>query len=106
MEARFERVLRDAGQRPLERQVDLGGHGWLGRVDYLDRALLLLVEVDSELHHTSPEDCARDQARDHALLEAGFRKVVRIGEESIWLRPWEAVHQIVTARAELGRRAA
>lgn len=106
LEARFERVLKDAGQRPLERQVDLGGHEWLARVDYLDRELLLLAEVDSELHHTSPEDRARDQARDEALLAAGFRMVVRVSEEAIWHRPWEVVHQIAMARAELRRVAA
>jgi len=106
LEARFERLLRDAGQRPLERQVDLGGHEWLGRVDYLDRSALLLVEVDSELHHTSPEDVARDARRDAALLEAGFRAVLRISEESIWHRPWEAVHEVVAARARVTRSAA
>lgn len=106
LEARFERLLRDAGQRPLDRQVDLGGHEWLGRVDFLDRAALLVVEVDSELHHTSPEDAARDAARDRSLLAAGFREVLRISEESIWHRPWKAVHEVAAARARLARSAA
>lgn len=106
LEARFERLLHEAGQRPLERQIDLGGHEWLGRVDFLDRELRLVVEVDSELHHTSPEDLARDAARDAGLLAAGFRGITRVGEESIWHRPWEAVHQVAAARTALLRTAA
>ena len=39
LEARFMQILADAGEPPLERQVDLGGHDWIGRVDFLDRAL-------------------------------------------------------------------
>jgi very-short-patch-repair endonuclease len=101
LERRFERILESAGERSLRRQVDLGGHEWLGRVDFLDDDLLLVVEVDSILHHTTPGDRARDAARDRALLAAGFAKVVRVPEEHIWYEPARAVAAVRQARAEL-----
>ena len=106
LERRFETILRNAGGAPMERQIDLGGHEWLGRVDFLDRRLLLIVEVDSILHHTSPMDRARDEARDKALLAAGYRKVLRVPEEHIWYEPWLAVEAVRTARRELRSAAA
>ncbi|HEX2701508.1 MAG TPA: hypothetical protein VHM89_15010, partial [Acidimicrobiales bacterium] len=39
LEARFARLLAEAGGAPLEAQVDVGGHEWVGRVDFLDRSL-------------------------------------------------------------------
>jgi very-short-patch-repair endonuclease len=106
LERRFERLLADAGEPPLERQVDVGGASWLGRVDYADRSLLLLVEIDSVLHHTSVSDQRRDAERDAALLSAGYRKVLRITEEDIWHRPWLAVGAVRNARRTLRRLAA
>ena len=101
LEARFEEICRNAGIHGLERQVDVGGHSWLGRVDYLQRRLGLIVEVDSVLHHTSPGDVARDQERDEAMLAAGYRKVLRITEEDIWRRPWLVVEHMRGAIREL-----
>jgi very-short-patch-repair endonuclease len=106
LERRFERILSNGGERPMRRQVDVGGHSWLGRVDYVDDDLGLLVEVDSELHHTSLLDQQRDAERDAAMLAAGFRKVVRVFEEDIWQRPWVALEAIRLVRRELGSRAA
>jgi very-short-patch-repair endonuclease len=78
----------------------------VGTVDYVDDDLGLLVEVDSELHHTSLLDQQRDAERDAAMLAAGFRKVVRVFEEDIWQRPWVALEAIRLVRRELGSRAA
>jgi very-short-patch-repair endonuclease len=105
LERRFEHILLDAGEPPLERQVDVGGHEWLGRVDFLDRPLLLIVEVDSILHHTSPFDRARDAARDEALVAAGYRRALRVPEEHIWYEPRLALHAVRTARRDLARAA-
>ena len=88
LEIRFEQILEGAGEGALERQVDLGGHDWIGRVDYLDWDNLLVVEVDSAAHHTSVTDRALDAERDEALLAAGFRKVVRVPSEDVWSHGW------------------
>jgi very-short-patch-repair endonuclease len=101
LEMRFETILRERGQAPLRRQVDLGGHEWLGRVDYHDDAIGLVVEIDSVLHHTSPMDRARDEERDRRLLTAGFQRVLRIPEEDVWYHP-HLVHEAVRdARRDL-----
>ena len=99
LEARFARILAEAGEPALERQVDVGGREWLGRVDFVDRTAKLLVEIDSALHHTSKLDRHRDQQRDRALLAAGWRQVLRIPEEHVWRKPWKVVSDVRRARA-------
>lgn len=98
LEARFVRILAEAGEPPLERQVDVGGHEWIGRVDFLDRDRRIVVEIDSALHHSSPLDRERDRRRDEALLAAGWSEVVRIPEDEIWRQPHLAVARIRDAR--------
>ena len=97
LERRFDKLAREAGVRQLRRQVDVGGHEWLGRVDFVDE-LPLLYEVDSVLHHTTPGDVARDAARDRAMKAAGFADVVRIPEEDVWYHPGRVVTRIREAR--------
>jgi hypothetical protein len=72
LEARVLQIARNAGILDLECQVDVGGHSWLGRVDFAILRLRLLIEVDSVIHHSSPADTARDEARDEAMLAAGL----------------------------------
>lgn len=100
-ERRFESLLDRAGEPPLERQVDVGGHSWLARADYRCRETGLLVEVQSELHHTSVTDVAHDARREAALLAAGHPKVLFIWEDQLWQRPWEVAPAVRAARAEL-----
>lgn len=90
-ERRFEALLHNAGIRGFERQVDVGGHSWLGRVDHLHRATLTIFEIDSELHHSSLSDRSRDAERDAAMVRAGYRKVVRIAAEDLWRDPFRVV---------------
>jgi very-short-patch-repair endonuclease len=97
LEARFEQILAASGEAPLSRQVDLGGHEWTGRVDFLDRELRLVFEVDSVLHHTSRLDRLADAARDAAFDRLGMR-VVRVPEHLVWGRPAEAVQLVRAAR--------
>jgi very-short-patch-repair endonuclease len=106
LERRFEAILRNAGEAPMERQVDVGGHSWIGRVDYIDRVLGLIVEVDSLTFHSSQADQLRDGVRDDALLAAGCRKVLRIAEEWVWHEPHRAVAEVRAARNELRTSAA
>ncbi|HSH23618.1 MAG TPA: hypothetical protein VK975_06110, partial [Acidimicrobiales bacterium] len=98
-EARLARLLAEAGEAPLDRQVDVGGHEWVGRVDFADPALKILVEVDSALHHSSRLDRAADRRRDGALGDAEWQWVVRISEDQVWRRPREAVALVRQARA-------
>lgn len=98
LEARFARILADAGEPPLERQVDLGGHEWIGRVDFLDRLLGIIFEIDSDLHHSTPMDKAQDRRRDEALKVAGFNEVVRIDESVVWRQPDETLFRVQDAR--------
>ncbi|MGH9177338.1 MAG: hypothetical protein ACRD0N_02125 [Acidimicrobiales bacterium] len=99
LERRFERILAEAGEPPLERQVDVGGHEWVGRVDYVDRALRLLFEIDSDLHHTSLVDRAHDACRDERLRAAGWLDVIRLDEHNVWGAPAVVLASVRTARA-------
>lgn len=105
-EIRFEELMARAGITGLRRQVDLGGHEWIGRVDYLDELTGVVFEVDSELHHTSPVDVAADEARDAALLAAGHPAVVRIWTELLWSRPADAISIVRRTRMRYRRAAA
>jgi very-short-patch-repair endonuclease len=101
LEARFESILRNAGLPAFDRQVDVGGHEWIGRVDFCDRRLGLLVEVDSDLHHSSTLDVGADRVRDEALVAAGWRRVLRVRQTDVWNRPWLVVDDVRAARAAL-----
>lgn len=103
-ERRFERVLAEAGETPLERQVDVGGDTWIGRCDFRCRETGLLVEVQSELFHTSVTDAAHDARREAALLAAGHPMVLFVWDDQLWQRPWEVVAAVREARAELRAR--
>lgn len=105
-EVRFEDVVAAAGITGLRRQVDLGGHEWIGRVDYLCELTSVIFEIDSELHHSSPEDVAADAVRDAALLAAGHPEVVRISTERLWSHPQEIPGIVRRARARHLRSAA
>lgn len=98
LERRFMRILAEAGELPLERQVDVGGHDWIGRVDFVDRQARLVVEIDSDRFHSTKLDRERDRQRDQALVAAGWRAVVRISEEQVWHRPAEAIAVVRRAR--------
>jgi very-short-patch-repair endonuclease len=105
-EVRFEDIMAAAGITGLRRQVDLGGHEWIGRVDYLCELTSIIFEIDSELHHTSPEDVAADAVRDAALKAEGHPEVVRIWTERIWSHPQEIPWIVRRARNKHLRSAA
>jgi very-short-patch-repair endonuclease len=104
LEARVAEVLKSAFEPPLERQVDVGDDDdWLGRVDYLDRELCIVFEVQSDLFHTSVSDRARDMAR-RARLEAAGWLVVEIPEFDVWHRPDRLVATVRASRRAARRR--
>lgn len=96
MEARLHAVAKRAGLHNLVPQRDVGGDDWIGRVDFLDPEKRLVVEVDSDLHHSSLLDEASDAQRDTALAGAGYT-VVRITEGDLWHRPDEVVRRLLAS---------
>ena len=81
------RSWKRAGEPPFERQVDLGDdEGWIGRVDFADRRLKVVVEVQSETFHSSLSDRRRDAERFRRLRAAGWI-VVEVTEDEIFHRP-------------------
>jgi very-short-patch-repair endonuclease len=96
LEARFLSIVRAAGLPEPLRQRDLGGQGWVGRVDFVYPDKRLVVEIDSGLHHSTLLDETADAKRDGALREAGYR-VVRVGEQEVWHRPQEVVRRLLAS---------
>jgi very-short-patch-repair endonuclease len=102
LERRFEQILANDGQAPMERQVDLGdGDGWIGRVDFLDREARVVVEVQSQRFHAALTDRRADEARVAALSEAGF-DIVTVWDNEIWHEPRAVAARIRRVR-ERGR---
>jgi hypothetical protein len=99
LEARFLAALIEAGVELPERQVDLGGDTWQARVDFLYRLLRLVIEIDSDRHHSAKSDREADARRDAALRAAGFR-VLRISEEDLCQRPHLVVASIRSALSQ------
>jgi very-short-patch-repair endonuclease len=101
LERRFENILASAGREPMRRQVDVSGDkGWIGRVDFKDERLPVIVEVQSARFHTGLTAEESDQDRIASLQEAG-NEVVEVTEDELWHRP-----DIVLARVDAARAAA
>ena len=99
LERRFEEILEGAGELRFERQVDLGDdEGWIGRVDFADRNLKVVVEVQSETFHSSLSDRRRDAERFRRLRAAGWI-VVEVTEDEIFRRPQLVLERVRSARA-------
>ena len=97
LEGRVAQILADAGLGRWRRQVDLGGERWCGRVDLLDEALPLVVEVNSEAHHTALTDVEADAERRRRLEAAGFT-VVEVWDVEVWHAPRVVVDRVRAAR--------
>lgn len=85
-----------------ERQVNLGSDAWQARVDFLYRLLRLIIEIDSDRHHSAELDREADVRRDAALRAAGFR-VLRISEEDLCQRPHLVVASIRSRLSQAAR---
>lgn len=82
-EDRFEEVLRKALIPVPVRQKVVGGDRPIGRADFRDSELPLVVEVNSLAFHSLPSDQAADEARYAAMNAAGFT-VVAAWEDDLW----------------------
>lgn len=96
LEARFLALVVAAGLELPEGQVDLGAEDWVGRVDYFYRRIRLVIEIDSDVHHSSKLDRESDRRRDAALEAAGF-KVMRVTEHQLRECPDEVVAAVHAA---------
>lgn len=105
-EDRLERILADAGAVPLRRQVVVGGHEPIGRADFRDRYLPLVVEVNSLTFHTTPSDREADEIRYRRFNDAGLMVAV-IWEDDLWTRSLAVARTVADARqqARAGQRA-
>jgi very-short-patch-repair endonuclease len=102
LEGRFHDIVTRAGLPKMRRQVDVGGVRWLGRVDFVDPELPLIVQIDSELHHSALIDKAADESQTADLRAAGFT-VLRFTDFQVWYRADEVVTEIRKRRAVLAR---
>ena len=101
LETRVQRILGDAGIA-LRRQVNLGdARHWSARVDFLLPDLGLVLEVQSEVHHSSLRDRSADLERIAKLERQGFL-VVEVTDEMVWTDP-AAVIRAVRARSVFPR---
>jgi very-short-patch-repair endonuclease len=101
LEARAQDILRKAGFWTFARQVDIGDDdGWIARVDFLDRAIRLVLQVDSDRWHAGLSDRLHDACQDHRATRAGYT-VVRVTETQVWMRPHEVVDAVRVHRLAL-----
>ena len=85
LEDRFQQLAREV-DLALVRQRQMFGREWLGRVDFVDLARGLVIEVNSDLYHDALVDRAADAERRSALEAAGFQ-VEEFWESEIWFDP-------------------
>jgi very-short-patch-repair endonuclease len=102
LEGRFAQIVREHGLPEMRRQVDSGGEAWTGRVDFRDRTLPLIAEIQSELHHASLVDVAADARRRDQLERDGF-VVVEVWDHEVWHQPGLVAERLLAARGALLR---
>jgi very-short-patch-repair endonuclease len=106
LEHRFVTILARAGDPPFERQAIIADDdGPIGRVDFLDQPLRLIVEIDSDRFHSSLVDRRNDARRDDRTARAGFT-TLRIAEHQLVADPGQVLARVRAARREARRRAA
>jgi very-short-patch-repair endonuclease len=86
LERRFLWICERFGIGGFERQVVLGDHEVIGRVDFRHRWQPVIVEIDSDRYHTSLLDRSADARRDELLTALGYT-VCRFREKELWYRP-------------------
>ena len=94
LESRVASLAHDVGVvvRP---QRNVGGHKWIGRVDFQVESSNRVIEVLSERYHGSPSDRQRDQLRLEELASEGFKTLI-IWDHEVWLDP-ESVRERILA---------
>jgi len=104
LEARVIKILADGGFPPMRRQVNVGdANAWIGRVDFQDEVLPLIIEVQSERFHSSLIDKQMDAHRIERLERAGF-VVVEVTDAEVWHHPSDLLAKVRTGRARAARQ--
>ncbi|MBI2709016.1 MAG: DUF559 domain-containing protein [Actinobacteria bacterium] len=103
LEARVMQILRAAGEAPMDRQVDLGGGTWTGRVDFVDHRRCGVLEVDSERFHAALVDRVADAARQRQLEADGY-EVARVTDVQVWQHPAEVLETVRDLRRRCRER--
>ena len=86
LESRFDQIVRGE-ELEFRRQVHTGGEErWTGRVDFRHESLPLVIEIQSEMYHSSLVDRRADDLRLAELRASGF-VVVEITDTLVWTRP-------------------
>lgn len=101
-ERRLDYLAGRAGLTTLRRQVDKRDPAWIGRVDFDDSELPLIVEVHSERYHTSWAHRRADAER-IARLEAAGNTVVGVWDYELWFDGDAVVERLMKARRRLNR---
>lgn len=104
LEARFAEIMRGAWLGEWRRQLDVGATHWVGRVDFLNDRLPVIVEVQSERYHSALLDQAADAKRKAELEAAGF-VVVEVWDTWVW-HDRQRVIAVVRAGVDAARRSA
>jgi very-short-patch-repair endonuclease len=104
LEARVQQLLHDAGYGRFRRQIDSGNEEtWLGRMDFRDPELPLVLQVDSDRFHMALVDQRADLEQTAALERAGY-VVVRIEEYDVWHARHRVIERVARGREEARRR--
>lgn len=98
LEDRFQQLAREAGLDDLERQRNLCDREWLGRVDFVSRRRMLVIEVDSALYHEALIDEGADEARRAGLTAAGYQ-VESFTDAEVWFDPSGTVRRLRSLRS-------
>ncbi len=103
VETRTMQVLRDVWIE-VRPQVNVGSDEvWAGRVDFVVVDLPIVIEVQSQEHHTSLTDAESDRRRRSALEAAGWIWV-EVWDTEVWTTPEVVVAKVRAAIAEARRR--
>ena len=82
------------------KQLDIGDSAaWIGRVDFAYPSARLVIELDSDRHHSSKLDRDADNLRDARLTRAGWR-IVRIRWDDVVGGPDQVVTRIRSLLAD------
>ncbi len=86
-EGRFRELAAAWGFHGFDLQADIGNEDrWIGRVDFIDAAAGIVVEVDPAPFHSSLLDVAHDEARRASLRAAGLF-VISVTERDLFHSP-------------------
>jgi hypothetical protein len=98
LESRFQHLARKSGWWDFVRQINVGDeHGWLARVDFLDRAERAIAEVQSSRFHRALLDVRADERR-HGLLRAAGWRIYEAQEHDVWHRPDKVIRDLHSLR--------